>query len=88
MPEIAFLCAIPNIPTYYDPLRHFDHTQSRKERILNQLLETGRIEAAEYSDAVYENIELKPAEAIKTQDYMTTYAISCATKELMKKKGF
>ena len=88
LPEIAFLCAIPNIPTYYDPLRHFDHTQSRKERILNQLLETGKIEAAEYSDAVYENIELKPAEAIKTQDYMTTYAISCATKELMKKKGF
>ena len=88
LPEIAFLCAIPNIPTYYDPLRHFDHTQSRKERILNQLLEAGKIEAAEYSDAVYENIELKPAEAIKTQDYMTTYAISCATKELMKKKGF
>lgn len=88
LPEIAFLCAIPNIPTYYDPLRHFDHTQSRKERILNQMLETGKISAAEYSDAVYENIILKPAEAIKTQDYMTTYAITCATKELMKKKGF
>lgn len=86
--EIAFLCAIPNIPTYYDPLRHFDHTQSRKERILNQMLEAGKISAAEYSDAVYENIILKPAEAIKTQDYMTTYAITCATKELMKKKGF
>ncbi len=88
LPEIAFLCAIPNIPTYYDPLQHFDHTQSRKERVLNQLLEAGKISAAEYSDAVYEEIVLKPAEAIKTQDYMTTYAITCATKELMKKKGF
>lgn len=86
--EIAFLCAIPNIPTYYDPLQHFDHTQSRKERILKQLLEAEVITAAEYSDAVYKEIVLKPAEAIKTQDYMTTYAISCATKELMKKKGF
>lgn len=86
--EIAFLCAIPNIPTYYDPLQHFDHTQSRKGRILKQLLEAEVITAAEYSDAVYEEIVLKPAEAIKTQDYMTTYAISCATKELMRKKGF
>lgn len=86
--EIAFLCAIPNIPTYYDPLQHYDHTQSRKERILKQLLEAGKISAAEYSDANYETIILKPAEAIKTQDYMTTYAISCATKALMQKEGF
>lgn len=86
--EIAFLCAIPNIPTYYDPLQHYDHTQSRKERVLKQLLEQGKISAAEYSDANYETIILKPAEQIKTQDYMTTYAISCATKALMKRKGF
>lgn len=86
--EVAFLCAIPNIPTYYDPLQHYDHTQSRKERVLKQLLEQGKISAAEYSDANYETIILKPAEQIKTQDYMTTYAISCATKALMKRKGF
>lgn len=86
--EIAFLCAIPNIPTYYDPLQHYDHTQNRKERVLKQMLEQNKISAAEYSDANYETIVLKPAEAIKTQDYTTTYAISCATKELMKKKGF
>lgn len=86
--EIAFLCAIPNIPTYYDPLQHYDHTQSRKERVLKQLLEQEKISAAEYSDANYETIILKPAEQIKTQDYMTTYAISCATKALMKRKGF
>ena len=86
--EVAFLCAIPNIPTYYDPLQHYDHTQSRKKRILEQLLEENKISAAEYSDANYETIILKPAEAIKTQDYMTTYAIACATKELMRKQGF
>lgn len=86
--EVAFLCAIPNIPTYYDPLQHYDHTQSRKKRILDQLLEENMISAAEYSDANYETIILKPAEAIKTQDYMTTYAIACATKELMRKQGF
>lgn len=86
--EIAFLCAIPNIPTYYDPLQHYDHTQSRKERILKQLLEAKKITSAEYSDAMYEQIVLNPAEVIKTQDNMTTYAISCATRELMRLKGF
>ncbi|MDD7403816.1 MAG: transglycosylase domain-containing protein [Butyribacter sp.] len=86
--EIAFLCAIPNRPTYYNPLENYDATNERKERILKQLLEEGKISAAEYSDAVYEKIILDPAEAIKTQDYMATYAITCATKDLMKKQGF
>ena len=41
--EIAFLCAIPNRPTYYDPLDHFDNANKRKERILKQLLDDGKI---------------------------------------------
>ncbi len=86
--EIAFLCAIPNRPTYYNPLENYDAANERKERILKQLLEEKKISAAEYSDAVYEKIVLDPAEAIKTQDYMTTYAIFCATKSLMRLQGF
>lgn len=86
--EIAFLCAIPNRPSTYDPLEHFDNTVERKNRILEQLLEAKKITAAEYSDARYEDIILNPAQGIKTQDYTTTFAISCATKALMKKYGF
>lgn len=86
--EIAFICAIPNRPTLYNPLENYDKTNARKERILKQLLEAGKITTAQYSDAVYEKIVLDPAETIKTQDYMTTYAIACATKALMKKQGF
>ena len=84
--EIAFLCAIPNRPEAYDPLKHFSNTNDRKERLLKQMLEEDKISAAEYSDAMYEKIILKPAEIIKTQDYMATYAISCATKALMDKQ--
>lgn len=86
--EIAFLCAIPNRPTTYDPLEHFDNTKKRQVRILDQLLEYGKITAAEYTDAKYEDIILDPAEAIKNQEYTTTYAISCAVKSLMKAQGF
>lgn len=86
--EIVFLCAIPNRPEAYDPLKHFSNTNDRKERLLKQMLEEDKISAAEYSDAMYEKIILNPAEIIKTQDYMATYAISCATKALMDKRGF
>ncbi len=86
--EIAFLCAIPNRPELYDPLKNFSNTMKRRNRVLQQLLEEGKINEAEYSDAYYEKIILNPAEPPKTENYMTTYAISCATKELMKRQGF
>lgn len=86
--EIAFLCAIPNRPEKYNPLEGYDNTIERKDRVLSQLLSEGKISEAEYSDASYTEIILNPAEAVKTQDYMATYAISCATKALMEQHGF
>ncbi|MCH5267685.1 MAG: transglycosylase domain-containing protein [Lachnospiraceae bacterium] len=86
--EIAFLCAIPNRPEKYNPLEGYDNTIERKNRVLSQLLSEGKISEAEYSDASYTEIILDPAETVKTQDYMATYAISCATKALMEQHGF
>lgn len=86
--ETAFVCSIPNRPSSYDPFEHFDNTIKRKGRILDQMLSENCISAAEYSDAYYQDIVLNPPEDIKTQDYLTTYAVSCATKALMAKQGF
>ena len=86
--EVAFVCSIPNRPQSYDPLEHFDNTIKRKNRILDQMLSQKFISAAEYSDAYYSDIVMKPAKEIKTQNYLTTYAVSCATKALMQKQGF
>ena len=86
--EAAFLCSIPNRPTLYDPFEHFDNTIKRKGRILDQMLSEDCISAAEYSDAYYQDIVMNPAEEIENQDYMTTYAVSCATKALMADQGF
>lgn len=72
----------------YNPLTNKDNTLKRMSRILSQMLEEGFITAAEYSDANYQEIVLDPADVIKNQNYMTTYAISCATKALMQKQGF
>lgn len=86
--ETAFVCSIPNRPNSYDPFEHFDNTIKRKGRILEQMLSENCISAAEYSDAYYQDIVLNPPEDIKTQDYLASYAVSCATKALMAKQGF
>lgn len=88
--EIAFLCTTPNRPNYYNPLDEegFTHMIERRGRILDQMLSENKISESEYSVAVSKEIILNPAESIKTQDYMTTYAVSCAIKALMEHQGF
>lgn len=88
--EIAFLCTTPNRPNYYNPLDEegFTHMIERRDRILDQMLSQNKISESEYSAAVSKEIILKPAESIKTQDYMTTYAVNCAVKALMEHHGF
>lgn len=88
--EIAFLCTTPNRPNYYNPLDEegFTHMIERRGRILDQMLSQNKISESEYSAAVSKEIILNPAESIKTQDYMTTYAVSCAIKALMEHQGF
>ena len=64
------------------------YINNRKNRILDQMLSQKFISSAEYSDAYYSDIVMNPAKEIKNQNYLTTYAVSCATKALMQKQGF
>ncbi|MCD8096760.1 MAG: transglycosylase domain-containing protein [Lachnospiraceae bacterium] len=50
--ETAFLCAIVNNPTYYDPLTNKENTLSRRDLILENMLDDGVISEAEYTEAV------------------------------------
>lgn len=56
--EMAFICAIPNNPTLYDPLKHFDYTKSRQERLLKGLKSAGVITDKELKKAVKQKIKL------------------------------
>lgn len=85
--QIAFLCAIPNNPTIYDPLENKDNTIKRKNRILKQMLKDGKISEEEYDTAYTEKITLKPPTE-KKKNYVETYVYYCATKALMKQQGF
>ena len=42
--QIAFLCAIPNSPSYYDPIVHYENTVKRRDRILSNMYEDGKID--------------------------------------------
>lgn len=85
--QIAFLCAIPNNPTLYDPVQNPENTIKRRDRILNQMRDDGKIKSDTCEDAKAEEIVLKRPQKTKS-DYVETYTYNCAIRELMKQQGF
>ncbi len=85
--QVVFLCAIPNNPTLYDPIKNFDNTEKRKNRILDQMLADKVITQVQYDEAYNEEIKLNMQE-VKKRDYIQTFVSYCATRELMKVNGF
>ncbi len=86
--EVAYLCAIPNAPSYYDPLEHEEHALARRDKILNDMQECGYLTPYECYKAQRFQIVLKPKQAEKFQNYETTYAVDCAVRYLMELDGF
>ena len=88
--QIAFLCAIPNSPSFYDPIVNYDNTIERRDRILTNMYEDGKIDEATYLTAINETIVLQPSQATKSQrnNYVDTYVYYCATRALMEMQGF
>ena len=85
--QIAFLCAIPNNPALYDPVTNMDNTLKRRDRILYQMLEDGKISQTTCEQAKAEVITLNRPEKTKN-DYVETYTYYCAIRALMQQQGF
>lgn len=85
--QIAFLCAIPNNPTLYNPIEHSENTIKRRDRILYQMLSDGKIGQQTYEEAVAEVITLNRPEKTK-YDYVETYTYNCAVRAIMAQEGF
>lgn len=85
--QIAFLAAIPNNPTIYDPIDHSENTLKRRNRILQEMLEDQKITEEEYTQAINEEITLSPSE-IEKQNYVDTYVLFSATEAVMEAHGF
>ncbi|WP_294299375.1 transglycosylase domain-containing protein [Pseudobutyrivibrio sp.] len=85
--EICYLLAIPNSPTYYDPVVNPDNTIKRKNLILNAMKDDGVISEKLYDEAKDEVISLTRPDSIKN-NYVETYVYTCATRALMAQNGF
>lgn len=86
--EIAFLCAIPNNPTVYDPVTNMDNTISRRNRILKNMLGDGKISQMDYAKATVEQITLNRPKKTDKNDYVETYTYYCAARALMENEDF
>lgn len=85
--QIAYLCAIPNNPTIYDPFDYPKNTIKRRDRILTQMYEDGKIGKEEYDKAVNEKIKVKQ-QKMTPNNYVQTYVFYSATRALMAEQGF
>lgn len=88
--ETAYICAIPNRPEYYNPLKNSENAISRRNKILQDMYECDYITKDAGDAALAENITV--AEVSDEEDtfynYEATYAINCAIRYLMKQDRF
>lgn len=70
--EVAFLSAIPNNPSHYNPINHSDRTKLRQEWILQKMLEASFITKEQHEQALAEDIVLNVRQRTdKYPDYVT-----------------
>lgn len=89
--EIAFISAIPNNPTLYDPLKNFENTKLRQERLLNVLAEHRIISQEELEAYKQEPITLNVKQKLQNYPAYNTYVLDelqdlVATSEGLKSK--
>lgn len=85
--EIAFLCAIPNNPTKYDPLINFENVMERRDKVLMQMKDEGFITLSEYKKALRKEITLN-LNSTDRKNYVESYTYYCAIRALMEQEGF
>ncbi|WP_425862980.1 transglycosylase domain-containing protein [Arthrobacter sp. TWP1-1] len=59
LPQAALLAGVVNRPSYYDPVVNPDNALSRRNMVLDHMLDQGMIDAKQHADAVKAEIGLK-----------------------------
>lgn len=86
--EQAFLAAIPNNPTLYDPINHFDKTKSRQERLIDLMVQDDRINFEEAEKMKAEKISITPRERTDLFPDYVTYVESELKELISQTEGF
>lgn len=86
--EQAFIAAIPNNPTRYNPLTNFENTLARRDNILTRLYDNDYINSMNYYTAIDSEVEISRQPVASKNNSLETYARHCATEGLMQAYGF
>ncbi|MDO5382542.1 MAG: PBP1A family penicillin-binding protein [Eubacteriales bacterium] len=86
--EQAFIAAIPNNPTRYNPVTNYDNTLQRRNLILAQMYEADYISSMNYYTAKDESVTVIKQIAQSKNNSVETYTRHCATESLMEYCGF
>lgn len=85
--QMCFLAAIPNDPTYYDPIKNINNTLKRRDLILLSMKQNNYITDDQYNKAINYKIALSP-EKYTGNVWVESYALDNAARILMQQKGF
>ena len=86
--EVAFLCAIPNSPSRFDPLENKENTLERRDVILDAMYDNDKISKEEYEAALAETIAVDSHSTTYEQSWAKSYVIHCVVEEMMAADGF
>lgn len=86
--QTAFLCAIPNSPTRFDPQKNKENTLQRRDVILEAMYDNDKITEAEYKEALAEEITVDSHSVSYEQSWAKPYVIHCLVEEMMAADGF
>lgn len=86
--EIAFIAAIPNNPSLYNPLKNFDQTKARQERLLDTLAANGAITEEEAKKNKAALITLNVKDKIQSYPMYSTYVLQELKWLVAEKEGY
>ena len=87
--ESAFFVGISNNASYYNPRNRLEDCMRRYKIVLGEMLEEGYITEDEYNKSVNYTFNFAyTREQRGKESYQVSYAIHCATLNLMDKEGF
>lgn len=86
--EIAFIAAIPNNPSLYNPLKNFDKTKARQERLLDTLAASGAITKEDAITYKAETITLNVKNKVQSYPMYSTYVLQELKWLVAEKEGY
>lgn len=86
--EMAFLAAIPNNPSLYNPLKNFDNTKKRQELLIDILVKNESITLEQAQEFKAEEIILQTKQKVQQYPAYSTYVIEELYRLIASKEGF